>query len=89
MRGLSMVIVSHNIKNVARSNTCLGCRLVLDAVRDGSRATLRTRSDSLGTLAAVNKLRSKTLGMAAAMRELAMDCPEGAYAPKILGHLLG
>ena len=33
---------SHNLRNVARSPTRLGNRLLLDAVREGSRATLRT-----------------------------------------------
>ena len=75
--------------------TLLEALAVLVAVRcwaqvwKGSRSTLRVRSDSLSTLGAVNKLRSKRPGLATVMRELALDCSEGTYTLQILEHLPG
>ena len=54
-----------------------------------ARTSLRVRSDPLSTLGAVNKLRSKTPGLAAIMRELALDCAEGACSFQILEHFPG
>ena len=71
--------------------TLLEALAVLVAVRwssvwTGSRASLRVWSDSLSTLGAINKLRSRTPRLAAIMRELALDCSEGVYTLQVLAH---
>jgi len=55
----------------------------------GRRLGLRARSDSMAALGAVNKQRSNAPGLAAVMRELALDVSEGAYAISILEHVAG
>ena len=88
-RSSAVILGSHKFQ------TLLEAPAVLVAVRCWSpmwakaRTSLRVRSGSLSTLGAVNKLRSKTPGIAAIMRELALDCVEGAYSFQILEHLPG
>ena len=77
------------------SQTLLEALAVLVAVRcwsplwKNSRATLRVRSDSLSTLGAVNRLRSKTSGLATVIKKLALDSAEEIYSSQILEHVPG
>lgn len=84
-----IVIGSHKFQTLLEALAVLVAVRIWSPIWKGSRATLRVRSDSLSTLGAVNKLRSKTPGLAAIMREIALDCAEGIYTLQVLEHLPG